>query len=133
MDRDLHAERLDGGAKRVHRRAIDELPDGVFVALNDAVAAGLPSCREPLRAAGRGAPADPVEPELMRHAFAVRGDELLRWTPSGYDGSLARPRRCDVDVLTPPSIIAVLAHGYRPRWHGSANFVSAPIPATNLR
>jgi len=32
MDRVLHAERLDGRAKRRHRRAIDALPDGVMIA-----------------------------------------------------------------------------------------------------
>jgi len=34
MDERLHAERLDGRAKRLHRRRIDELPDGAFVALD---------------------------------------------------------------------------------------------------
>ena len=30
MDGILHRERLDGRAKRLHRRALDELPDGAF-------------------------------------------------------------------------------------------------------
>jgi hypothetical protein len=34
MDEVLHRERLDGRAKRLHRRAIDELPDGAFVSLD---------------------------------------------------------------------------------------------------
>jgi hypothetical protein len=33
MDAILHAERLNGRTKRLHRRNIDELPDGAFVAL----------------------------------------------------------------------------------------------------
>ena len=33
MDAVLHAERLNGRAKRLHARSIDELPDGAFVAL----------------------------------------------------------------------------------------------------
>ena len=33
MDKVLHAERLDGKAKRTHRRAIDDLPDGAMIAL----------------------------------------------------------------------------------------------------
>ena len=33
MDERLHAERLDGRAKRLHRRQIDDLPDGAFIAL----------------------------------------------------------------------------------------------------
>ena len=34
MDDVLHRERLQGRAKRMHRRAIDGLPDGAFVALD---------------------------------------------------------------------------------------------------
>ena len=54
-------------------------------------------------------------------AFAVRGDKLLRWTPAGYAERVPRPRGDTVDVLTPPSILAVLARGYTPLWHQSAN------------
>jgi hypothetical protein len=35
MDKVLHRERLDGRAKRLHRRAIDALPDGAFIVLDD--------------------------------------------------------------------------------------------------
>ncbi len=89
MDRVLHAERLDGKAKRTHRRAIDALPDGAMIVLDG-------------------------EP------YAVRGARLLRWTPRGYDAMPRRPRGVTVDVLTPPSILAVLKRGYAPRWHKSA-------------
>jgi hypothetical protein len=34
MDRVLHAERLDGKAKRIHRRSLDSLPDGAMVSLD---------------------------------------------------------------------------------------------------
>jgi hypothetical protein len=88
MDEVLHSERLQGRTKRLHRRNLDELPDGAFVALEQ--------------------------------AFAVRGSELLRWTPDGYDGGEPRPRGIAVDVLTPPAILAVLSAGYKPRWHSSA-------------
>ena len=37
MDEVLHRERLRGRAKRLHRRNIDALPDGAFVALDGAV------------------------------------------------------------------------------------------------
>ena len=37
MDEVLHRERLRGRAKRTHRRNIDALPDGAFVALDGAV------------------------------------------------------------------------------------------------
>jgi hypothetical protein len=33
MDKALHAERLDGKAKRLHRRKIDTLPDGAVIAI----------------------------------------------------------------------------------------------------
>ena len=88
MDKALHAERLNGRAKRVHRLPIDELPDGAVIALDDG-------------------------------AWAIRGDEILRWTPNGYDARRARPRGLAFDVLTPPVTLAVLAAGYQPRWHGS--------------
>jgi hypothetical protein len=90
MDVVLHAERLDGKSKRLHRRKLDELPDGATIALDG-------------------------------EAYAVRGAHLLRWSPSGYDEKRARARLIDADVLTPPSILAVLAQGYAPRWHQSAN------------
>jgi hypothetical protein len=37
MDDTLHRERLRGRAKRLHRRNVDALPDGAFVALDGAV------------------------------------------------------------------------------------------------
>jgi hypothetical protein len=89
MDEILHAERLDGKSKRLHRRPLDALPDGVMIALAD-------------------------------ETFAVRGDKLLPWTPSGYGAAKPRLRAADVDVLTPPSILAALARGYAPLWHPSA-------------
>src|SRR5437868_941866 len=44
MDAVLHAERLDGRAKRMHRLPIDELPDGAFLTLREA-----PGCAFALR------------------------------------------------------------------------------------
>ena len=37
MDRVLHAERLNGKAKRTHRRNLDSLPDGAMIALDGEV------------------------------------------------------------------------------------------------
>jgi hypothetical protein len=62
MDKVLHAERLDGHAKRLHRRRIDRLPDGAVITLE-----------------GEG-------------AFAVRDGALLHWTPSGYGARRPLPR-----------------------------------------
>jgi hypothetical protein len=90
MDRVLHDERLDGRAKRTHRRRLDELPDGAFITLPD------------------------------EGAFAVRCDRLLQWTAAGYVSACPRPRDLVVEVLTPPSIVGVLSRGYRPLWHPSA-------------
>ncbi len=89
MDAVLHAERIDGRDKRVHRRDLAGLPDGTMIAIEG-------------------------------DAFALRGDALLRWSPSGYVEGRPRPASAHVDVLTPPSIVAVLAVGYRPHWHPSA-------------
>lgn len=89
MDKVLHAERLAGKAKRLHRRAIDTLPDGAMIARDG-------------------------------DTFAVRGERLLRWTPSAYTAPEPLPHMGAVDVLTPPSVLAVLSAGYRPLWHPSA-------------
>ncbi|MGH6728340.1 MAG: hypothetical protein ACREB8_17620 [Pseudolabrys sp.] len=90
MDDILHAERLTGKAKRLHRRALDTLPDCAMIALEGS-------------------------------AFAVRGGRVFPWTPSGYGPAQPHPFAGDVDVLTPPSILAVLARGYPPLWHPSAS------------
>jgi hypothetical protein len=52
--------------------------------------------------------------------FAVRGDTLLHWTPDRYDARKPRPRGTVFHVLTPPATLAVLAAGYKPQWHPSA-------------
>jgi hypothetical protein len=90
MDHTLHAERLYGKGKRVHRLAIDTVPDGTMIALHG-------------------------------EALAVRGEKLLLWSPLGYLPPRPRPHGIEVDVLTPPSILAVLARSYRPLWHPSAD------------
>jgi hypothetical protein len=96
MDERLHAERLDGRKKRLHRCRIDDLPDGVFIVLDEG-------------------------------AWVVRGNTLLRWTPKGYETNKRRPRGTNVDVLTPPAILSVLAAGYPPKWHPSADkIISSP-------
>lgn len=50
--------------------------------------------------------------------WLVLGSELLRWTPGGYTERRARFRG-RVDVVTPPTSLAVLASG----WRGSEPFV----------
>ncbi len=50
--------------------------------------------------------------------YAKRGSLFLRWSFSGYDR--AKSSLISFKILTPPLIIAILAKGYEPRWHGSA-------------
>ncbi len=88
IDARLHAERLEGRAKRTYRSALASLPDGAY-ALLDA------------------------------KAWLVWDRELLAWSGSGYEVRRARPVRREVDVLTPPSTVAILAAGYRPGVHPS--------------
>ncbi len=57
---------------------------------------------------------------LADQAYAVRGWRLLRWSPAGYSQQIPR-RPAEADVLTPPSILNVLARGYTPLWHASAD------------
>ena len=53
-------------------------------------------------------------------AWLVRERELLAWSDSGYAERRARPLRGEADVLTPRSIVALVAAGY-PVWvHPSA-------------
>ena len=44
----------------------------------------------------------------------VLGPELLRWTAAGYAGRLPRPARGRAELLTPPSLVAVLRAGWQP-------------------
>jgi hypothetical protein len=81
VDAVLHAERWDAHRRRQrrHRASLDDLPNGVFVTRDDG---------------------DP---------WLIRGGQLLRWTPAGYTDRVARPRREDTEVITPPSLIHILA------------------------
>lgn len=58
-------------------------------------------------------------------AWLVSGDALFAWSPRGYTRRRERPRDGNVDVLTPRSIVAVLAAGYQPDVHASAG--NAPL------
>jgi hypothetical protein len=97
MDKVLQLERLNGHAKRLHRRKTERLPDGAMIALE-----------------GEG-------------AFAVRSGALLHWTPNGYDSRGPLPR-AQVEALTPPAILSVLAAGYQPQWHPTAERLTSSRP-----
>jgi len=44
--------------------------------------------------------------------WLVRGTELRRWTPGGYDERAPRPGREHATVITPPSLLDVLRAGW---------------------
>ncbi|MCC6468771.1 MAG: hypothetical protein IT563_10660 [Alphaproteobacteria bacterium] len=90
LDTRLHAERLDGGRKRLMRARLGDLPDGAMAVLPGKDGAWL---------RWRGA--------------------LRRWTPGGYDGETTLDPRATVETLTPPATLAALDGGYVPQVDGS--------------
>lgn len=54
-------------------------------------------------------------------ACLVYGEFLHQWSPQGYTQRRLRPRHGTARVLTPPSLVAVLATGYIPLVHASAD------------
>lgn len=95
IDAALHAERLDGGAKRLH-----PLPAEPALPVWRALPAGA-------MVAARG------------EAWLVCDGGLLKWSAGGYRRE-APPPGLD-GVLTPPSTLAALRAGYRPVVDASAS------------
>jgi hypothetical protein len=102
IDARLHADRLlapgarrdrfaGAAVRRTYLAAPGELPDGAMVSVDSA-------------------------------ACLVLGGRLLAWTPGGYQLQGASFSRVagDVAVITPRATVAVLAAGYRPVLHPSA-------------
>ena len=54
-------------------------------------------------------------------AYAIRDAMLRSWSFAGYGAGVPCEPDLEVDVLTPPSIVAVLAGGYRPLWPEAFN------------
>jgi hypothetical protein len=46
--------------------------------------------------------------------WLVLGGELLAWTPAGYADRVARQRGEQAELITPPSLVAVLRSGWEP-------------------
>jgi hypothetical protein len=102
IDRLLHAERVDAaGRKRTWPARLRELPDGAMVVRE--------GTREPL---------------------LVLGGAVHPWTSAGYGPRLALAADTPVQVLTPPSVVKVLARGYRPALHPS---VKVPVAVPEVR
>ena len=58
--------------------------------------------------------------EVNGFFLARRGHHLLRWSFGGYVTTEKFTAGMNAKLLTPPSITAILAKGYQPRWHPSA-------------
>ena len=85
MDAQLHSERLDQGSRtRRYHRAPLD---------------GLP---------------DGVFVLREDRPWLVLGPQLLRWTAAGYDARRARPEGHEATVITPRSLVVVLAAGWEP-------------------
>ncbi len=57
---------------------------------------------------------------LENGAWLVWGSRLFAWSSVGYTSVRPRPAQLDAEVLTPRSTVAVLAAGYQPAIHPSA-------------
>jgi hypothetical protein len=51
---------------------------------------------------------------LDGHPRLVMESRLLAWSPGGYTAARPRPARGLADVITPPSLLALLEHGWAP-------------------
>lgn len=94
----LDAERLRPGRgldRAIDRRrwtaSITDLPDGTVIVADD------------------------------REAQLVVGDRVLTFGFGGWRGAQRRPRTGHASVLTPPTSVAALRHGYAPTLHPSAH------------
>lgn len=91
IDKLLHAERVDAQRhKRTSAARLEDLPDGTMFV--------LPGTREPL---------------------LVWDGAVHPWTAGGYAAPRSLGPDTSVAVLTPPSLVKMLAQGYRPTVHPS--------------
>jgi hypothetical protein len=57
---------------------------------------------------------------LEGDAYLIWQGKLLKWSPAGYTERIPKLTEGEVEVLTPPSTVAVLKVGYQPTLHESA-------------
>lgn len=90
IDKQLHIERAArGGGKITFRTEFEHVPEGAFVEIDEA-------------------------------AFLIWRGGLHRWSPHGYIRATHAPSPSDgVTVLTPPSIVRLYQHGFKPQVHAS--------------
>lgn len=103
MNRQLHAERLVQGT---HRRRTHPMP---WPELPDGTFVLLDEA-----------------------PFLVLGDEIVEWGTAGYGTHRSRPSTGGVEVITPPSTVAVLRAGYPVQIDASAHVTSAR-PTTSTK
>jgi hypothetical protein len=60
-------------------------------------------------------------------AFAIRGDRLLKWSFEGYGAAVLRRSVMSARLLTPALYVGILARGFQPRWHPSAQSLGKGI------
>ena len=102
-DARLHAERLDGRARRTHRARHAELPDGAFVLEDDAP--WLVRGDALLRWTPAGYTDRDVAPGRRRHAAHAAGPDPAARRRLGGRGPAAAPERGT--NVTPPSSLAL--------------------------
>jgi len=93
IDEQLHQERITTDRmKRTYVSSITDLPTGTIV-------------------------------ELVgdSNAYLIQKNNLLRWTPFGYEKIIGHPASTSVHVLTPRSIVRALTAGYKAAIHPSAS------------
>ena len=92
IDQVIHCERIDRyGNKVLFREDLANLPDGVFVLLDE-----------------------------DKDYHLVLNDFLYRWSPAGYEGRKKRFTGT-VSVITPRSIVTTIGQGYQPQIHFSTS------------
>ena len=91
LDAILHQERI-ATSSQAHRfcNSIEDLPDGAFVT------------------------------DDGKTAYLVQRNQLLRWSPAGYEHPPVRTIPYPVRVLTPASVLRTLSAGYPVSIHSSA-------------
>lgn len=96
LNRMLASERLSGGRglrrasdRKTWTASMDQLPDGTVVL------------------------------DEERRPVIVAGERLMAFTFGGWQVACDRPRQGDATILTPPTSVTALAHGYVPTLHPS--------------